>query len=233
MLKQRLRRAPLAAVCGLFAVLVLAPAAHATDAAVPPVKVDGNPKCEDYGMVAVAGKFDPVSSGTHGPVTLTKHDEFYVKWTSTIPVDWVIVKGGPNANIYKYPGGSLGDDWLHAPMNGSKPYGLSHVDFCAAPRTDIGVVKDGPADAYVGDDATYTFKVTNTGTVPLTDVTVQDDRCAPLTKVTGDTPFDPGETWTYTCTTKITDAMGDALLNTVEACGKNGATKVCDTDTHT
>ena len=53
MLKQRLMRAPLAAVCGLLGLLVLVPAAQATDAAVPPVKVDGNPKCADYGLTAV------------------------------------------------------------------------------------------------------------------------------------------------------------------------------------
>src|SRR5215218_8277538 len=127
--KQALRAA-VAAVCGLIALLAIVPAAHATNASVPPVKVDGNPKCADYGLTAIA-KFDPVNSGTKDGITLTKHDTYYVKWTSTVAVDRVIVKGGPNANIYKYPADTYGDDWLHAPMNGSKPYGLSHVEFCS------------------------------------------------------------------------------------------------------
>jgi hypothetical protein len=62
---------------------------------------------------------------------------------------------------------------------------------------------------------------------------VQDDRCAPLVKTAGDSSFDPGDVWTYTCSKTITGSMGDALVNTVEACGKYGTTKKCDTDTHT
>jgi hypothetical protein len=231
-------RAPLAALGGLIALLVMASAAHATNASVPPVKVDGNPKCADYGLTAIS-KFDPVDSGAKDGVTLTKHDTYYVKWTSTVPVDWVIVKGGPNANIYKYPADEFGDDWLHAPMNGSKPYGLSHVEFCSdgasepEPKPGITVEKSGPAAAYVGDEVTYTFNVTNTGGVKLTDVTVEDDRCAPLVKTAGDASLDPGDVWTYSCSTTITGSMGDALVNTVEACGSYGDTKRCDTDTHT
>jgi len=237
MLKQR--RAPLVAVCGLLAALVLAPAAQATDASVPPVKVDGNPKCADYGLTAIT-KFDPVTSGTQGAVTLDKHDTYYVKWTSAVAVDWVIVKGGPNSNIYKYAVDTFGDDWLHAPMNGDQPYGLSHVEFCTdgvdepGPQPGIEVTKSGPAAAYVGDQATYTFAVRNTGAVKLTELTVEDDRCAPLTKVAdGDTSFDPGDVWNYTCTMTITDAMGDAVVNIVEACGKGASKKVCDSDSHT
>src|SRR5215218_3302125 len=130
MFKQHLMRAPLAGVVGLLALLAVVPAAQATDSAVPPVTVDGNPTCADYGMTALT-KFDsPVKSGTQGGVTLTKHDNYYFKWTSTVAVDLVIVKGGSNANVYAYPFDTFGDDWLHAPMNGGQPYELSHVEFC-------------------------------------------------------------------------------------------------------
>jgi hypothetical protein len=203
------------------------------------VKVDGNPKCADYGLTAIT-KFDPVTSGKQGAVTLDKHDTYYVKWTSTVAVDWVIVKGGPNANIYKYAIDTFGDDWLHAPMNGSKPYGLSHVEFCTdgvdepGPKPEIWVVKSGPAAAYVGDQVTYTFAVKNTGNVKLTDLTVEDNRCAPVTKVAdGDSSFDPGDIWTYRCTMTVTAAMGDSIVNTVEACAKGAGTKTCDTNSHT
>jgi hypothetical protein len=231
-------RAPLVAACGLIALLAIAPAAHATNASVPPVKVDGNPKCADYGLTSIT-KFDPVDSGTKGGVTLTKHDTYYVKWTSTVAVDRVIVKGGPNANIYKYPVDTFGDDWLHAPINDNgKPYGLSHVEFCSdgssdpQPKPGIRVEKSGPDTAYVGDEATFTYKVTNTGNVKLSEPVVTDDKCAPVTKVTQQTSFDPGDVWTYTCTTTITGSMGDELVNTAKACGMYGDTKKCDTDTH-
>lgn len=53
-------------------------------------------------------------------------------WTSNFPVDAVIVKGGPNANIYSYDPSSTGDTFLTPPINDmtETPYGLSHVDFC-------------------------------------------------------------------------------------------------------
>jgi hypothetical protein len=231
----QLLRAPLAAVCWVVVVLVAAPAAHAWEASVPPVKVDGNPSCADYGLTAIT-KFDPVASGTKNGVTITKHDEFYVKWTSTVAVDWVIVKGGPDANIYKYPVDTFGDDWLHAPINPDtgKPYGLSHVEFCGD-RADIKIVKTGPATAYVDDTITYTFTVTNTGDVTLKDVSVSDAKCtsAPVRKAgETDTSFDPGDVWTYTCQKTITADTSDPLHNVAKACGEYGESKVCDSDDH-
>jgi hypothetical protein len=240
MLKHRVATASLVAVCGLLGLLVSVPAAQATDASVSPDLVTNNPKCSDFGLTVIA-KFDPVNSGTQGGVTLTKHDTYYVKWTSTVAVDWVIVKGGPDANIYKYPVDTFGDDWLHAPMNGDRPYGLSHVEFCGdgidepGPKPGISVVKNGPASAYVGDQVTFTFTVTNIGGVALTNPVVVDDKCAPLTRALGevDMSFGPGDVWSYTCTTTITGAMGDALKNTVEACAMDGDEEVCDEDDHT
>jgi uncharacterized repeat protein (TIGR01451 family) len=238
---RQLLRAPLLAACILVAVLVGAPAAHATSPSVAPVEVDGNPKCADFGLTAIT-KFDPVNSGTQGGITLTKHDTHYVKWTSTVPVDWVIVKGGPNANIYKYATDSFGDDWLSAPTNPStgEPYGLSHVEFCTdgnsepEPKPGIAIVKTGPADAHVGDTITYTFTVTNTGGVTLANVSVVDPLCngGAVTKVTQDATFDEGDVWTYTCQKTITGATPDPLDNTAKACGKHGDTTVCDEDDH-
>jgi uncharacterized repeat protein (TIGR01451 family) len=60
-----------------------------------------------------------------------------------------------------------------------------------------------------GGSTTFTFEVTNPSTVPLSDITLTDNRCSPLTFVGGDTngddilaPLD-GEIWTYTCTMPI------------------------------
>ena len=92
----------------------------------------------------------------------------------------------------------------------------------------IAVEKNGPATVYHGDQATFTFKVTNPGNVPLTAITVGDDKCAPVTgpvaKTGGnqDAALDPGEAWSYTCTKTIEPHQaGEAnpVVNTVTATG--------------
>jgi hypothetical protein len=47
-------------------------------------------------------------------------------------VDQVIVKGGPNANVYTYSPEETSDTGLHTPFNenSGSNYGLSHVLFC-------------------------------------------------------------------------------------------------------
>ena len=67
----------------------------------------------------------------------------------------------------------------------------------------IEVVKSGPAKVHHGDTMEFTFAVTNTGNVPLTDVKVTDNRCSPVEPVTTDAEFSPGETWTYGCTKPV------------------------------
>ena len=110
-------------------------------------------------------------------------------------------------------------------------------------QPQIQVVKDGPATAYSGDRLTFTYKVTNPGNVPLTDVTVSDDKCSPVTKADNlsDTTLDPPDTWTYTCSYVIQYNQGDAnpVVNTVTSCGTpaaggnpGGGSPVCDTDQH-
>ena len=59
-----------------------------------------------------------------------------------------------------------------------------------------------------GGPVTYTYTVTNPGTVALTNVSVVDNKCSPVTYVSGDTngsdTLNVSETWTYTCTTDLT-----------------------------
>jgi uncharacterized repeat protein (TIGR01451 family) len=73
----------------------------------------------------------------------------------------------------------------------------------------IQVVKTAsPTTVRVGDLVTYTYAVTTTTSESLSDVEVEDDKCSPVTFVGGDTDgdtlLDPGETWTFRCTSTLT-----------------------------
>jgi uncharacterized repeat protein (TIGR01451 family) len=66
---------------------------------------------------------------------------------------------------------------------------------------------------YGGGAVAYTYTVTNPGVVAMNDVTVTDNKCSPVTYVSGDTNNDhllaPGETWIYTCKTNVTASTMD------------------------
>ncbi len=58
-----------------------------------------------------------------------------------------------------------------------------------------------------GGNVTYTYTVTNPGIVAMKNVVVTDNKCSPVTFVSGDSNnnnlLDPGETWIYTCKTNV------------------------------
>lgn len=80
---------------------------------------------------------------------------------------------------------------------------------------------------------TYTYKVTNIGAVPVNDVSVNDNKCAPASFISGDVNndslLDLNESWIYRCT-KI---LGVTETNTVTACAfagnAAGGGSMCDT----
>ena len=79
------------------------------------------------------------------------------------------------------------------------------LDILCTPEPDIKVEKTA-LDQNVSPPATlhYQYQVTNPGQVPLSNVTVVDDKCANMVYVSGDDnpangKLDPGETWLYTC----------------------------------
>ena len=145
-------------ISGLVATgaLLLVPAA-ASAATVDPAHHEGNPSCSALGY-AHGLKFDPPTAGSKSAggvsIDLSLGSGTFGKlvgWSSSAPVDAVIVKGGPNANVYAYSGGATGDSGLHTPFNGpSKYYGLSHVSFCwdghGNPPADDPPADDPPAD---------------------------------------------------------------------------------------
>lgn len=106
-------------------------------AGVEPSFVEGNPTCADLGLGSYAKKIDPPQPGTysldgHFDVTWTSPDGVQLaSWSSELPVDAVIVKGGDGANVYHYDPEALSDTGLYSPDNDSgSPAAISHLDFC-------------------------------------------------------------------------------------------------------
>ena len=121
-----------------FGILVFVAPASAT--LIVPEWIDGNPNIEDYcpECSLFNDKIDPVPDGTNtfGPLTITVYDTAagqMFDWASTSYIAMILVKGGPNANLYEYgcsPGATSGTG-LHAPTNPSGKYaGLSHISYC-------------------------------------------------------------------------------------------------------
>lgn len=114
----------------------------AAAASVEPSYHEGNPSCTVLGY-AHGFKIESGFSGTHtidpfNTVTVTS-DGTYFDWTSTLGMDAVIVKGGPNANKYPYSPEATGDSGLHSPINDNteQPYGISHIEFCYDYEVDV------------------------------------------------------------------------------------------------
>jgi len=152
----------------------------------------GNPSCEDLGY-DFGFKIEPVTGGQHsgglGSVTLTLGSGNTFSWTSTFGIDAVIVKGGPNANLYAYdpPSEAFSDSGLHAPDNPSGGFaGLSHVEFCydedVTPNLDITKTAS-TTQVTEGGSFSYTITVENTGDASATNVVVTDDLDNSLTGV--------------------------------------------------
>jgi hypothetical protein len=148
---------------------------------VTPVVVPGNPDCEDLGYdfgfkidatpvngtyylvtgsqnglstVITSGVDDPLNSVTISNATATSFD-----WTSTLGMDAVIVKAGPNANHYAYDPESYGDTGLVGPTNPSngQPYGTSHVEFCYDYEVDVSKT------ANAGYERAFDWEIEKTG----------------------------------------------------------------------
>lgn len=124
----------LSTLCGLAGVLPVF-AAHVT-----PTFVPGNPDCADLGYdFGFKPQPEPPPSGTYtfpapdGVNTLTLvSDGTFFDWTSTLALDAVIVKGGPNANVYLYDPEETSDTGLHSPINPNNnlPFAISHIEVC-------------------------------------------------------------------------------------------------------
>lgn len=99
-----------------------------------------------------------------------------------------------------------------------------------------GLAVDKVADVQIveiGDTVTYTYTVTNTGSVTLTDVVLSDDILGPITL--SSTTIEPGQTVTGTATHVVTEAdLPGPLVNIATASGTTpGGDTITATDDET
>jgi hypothetical protein len=108
-----------------------------------------------------------------------------------------------------------------ATVNLDDPYADSTA--ACEPLTVINPALALDKDAAPVATVTYTYQLSNSGDVDLTNPSVTDDKCSPSQVTsggfnTGDAntngEFDPGETWNFACSTPISLTSGVALTNT-------------------
>src|SRR5215216_5721047 len=125
---------------------------------VAPVFVPGNPSCPPGTIelkVEPAIQGDPIVDGTYsdGVLTVTidvrdTADGQVFDFTANIGIDVVIAKGGSNANVYTYVPDVTSDTGLHAPLNTTTYFDLSHISFCydIEPPTNTPTPTDTPTN---------------------------------------------------------------------------------------
>ncbi len=152
---------------------------------VAPIVQSGNPDCGDQGLSHFT-KFDSQELPSEGGPTVSQEKDgetvtvtgtefgdggelLKFDWTATFDVDAVIVKGGPNANVYLYSGSSdFSDQGLTAPINPAtgEPYAVSHITFC------FDTFDETTTTTEVEDTTTTTAAVEVLPTVVTTSTTV-------------------------------------------------------------
>jgi hypothetical protein len=105
--------------------------------------VVGNPSCPGDSAYKLKIEAEDLAVGSYGAINITAYNGTYVSWAiasgylDTYDANLVIVKGGPNAEIYHYDSWDDYDNGLTAPLNpnSGKWYGISHVQFCFDPKS--------------------------------------------------------------------------------------------------
>lgn len=139
-----------------------------------------------------------------------------------LPATWVVnpAECGPtlkcefNANVPVFPHRNVGD----IPLQNIAV--ITVIPFSSTNLTKTANPTNGTAPLTV----TYTYNETNDGGADIYDPSVTDDKCAPVTYVSGDLNADvilnPGESWIFTCVTTYTTA--GTYTNTADAHGFTG-----------
>jgi hypothetical protein len=187
----------------------------ATD--ITPQFVAGNPSCTSLGY-SLGLKVDPPTSGTYtfpgggDTVTVTSNGVVF-DWSSTLGIDAVIVKGGPNANVYVYdpPAESFGDTGLNSPINpnNGNPFGLSHIEFCY--DLELQVSKD----AHPSFTRTFTWEIEKTVTPATWDLFTGDSGTSAYTVSVDKTTTDSAWAVNGTITIHNPDPVNAATITDV------------------
>lgn len=164
---------------------------------VAPTVVPNNPSCPP-GTTEVKFEENEVKAGastSKNGITITVSNDkttfTFDTTTSGLVARQVIVKGGPDANVYDYsglPGGGIAhDDGLTPPINpnNNKPYGISHISFCLtqAIPTPTPTVTNTPAPT-----RTPTPTATSTPTPTATATATPTVTATPTATPTGTPP---------------------------------------------
>ena len=130
------KRAAKAAITAA-ALVVVGVAAGASYRGIVPVTMAGNPACRDVPGLSFSSqvKFSPALNGASAGGVHIFVDGNTVGWYTLgdVLVKAAIVKGGANANLYRYPGTvDFSDGTLLPPLNPKtgRVYGLDGVTFC-------------------------------------------------------------------------------------------------------
>src|SRR4051794_7074614 len=110
------------------------------------------------------------------------------------------------------------------------PGSASALTFCEYEcGSSISVSVDGTAYGNQGTPASYTYRVYNSGSSGVSGIALADTSCSPISDPTGDNGdgiLNPGETWTYSCSTTLTDPPGTVIQHDVTASGTDGESSV-------
>jgi hypothetical protein len=178
---------------------------------VQPTLVPGNPNCDGQVPGTTELLIQPVEDGTFSDGTLvvvidvrdTSSGQVF-DFSSNIGVDAVIVKGGPNANLYVHNPEITADTGLHAPAASAGLYwGLSLLFFCYDVQPPTATPTDTPTNTATN---TPTDTPTNTATNTPTDT--------PTNSPTNTATNTPTDTPTNTATNTPTDTPTNTATNT-------------------
>jgi hypothetical protein len=204
-------------------VVIVAQPQPALASSVEPGVIAGNPSCIDLGYdFGFKPQPEPPPSGTYsfpgGPNTVTlTSDGTYFDWVSTLGIDAVIAKGGPNANVYGYDPESFSDTGLRSPINpnNNQPYAISHIEFCYDYELDVS------------KDASTTFTRTYDWTI---EKTVSPDSWQLFTGDSGTSKYTVSVTRTYTDSDWAVSGTITIENNTPFDATVTGVTDVVSTD---
>jgi uncharacterized repeat protein (TIGR01451 family) len=94
--------------------------------------------------------------------------------------------------------------------------GLPNTGFVVPPLIHVTKIPNPLALPIGGGIVTYVERVTNPGIVPLSNVRINDDRCAPVTLISGDTNgngmLDTNEAWIYTCRVNLAKTTTNTVI---------------------